>query len=222
MTYDAVLFDMEGVLLKGSETASWIYRTAAGKAIDDLGLQATHHDMAALEDFHYTQKMQSTCERIGVSAEEFWERREAHAAELENQQLRDGEREPFADVRVLEELVPSFTLGVVSNNRQATVDQMTSVYGLDYMNVAIGRDHSLKGYYDRKPEPTMIAAALRDINAKSALYVGDSPKDIVAADRAGIDSAFVRRSHNADTELEHPPIMEVGGLVELADRIDDN
>jgi HAD superfamily hydrolase (TIGR01549 family) len=164
--------------------------------------------------------MQSTCDELGVPVEEFWERREAYAAELENQQLRNGGRKPFDDIETLERLARSHKLGVVSNNRQATVDQMISVCGLDFIEVAIGRDHSFTGYYDRKPEPTMLTDALRTLEADHALYVGDSAKDITAASSAGIDSAFVRRSHNTDLDLQEEPSVEIEGLVDLSEHVE--
>lgn len=219
MSYNVVLFDMDGVLLHGAETVSWIYETAAKKALEEFDAHETAHEIDSLTGFHYTPAMEATCEALGVPVAEFWERRESHAAELENQQLRDSERQPFDDITVLEELADSYQLGVVSNNRQATVDQMLSVCGLEFMDVAIGRDHSLAGYDDRKPEPTMLLAALRQLETEAGLYVGDSAKDVVAADRAGIDSAYLYRSHNEDIDLDCTPTIELTGLTDLLERI---
>ena len=212
MCYDAILFDMDGVLLHGAETESCVYEAAATKALENFGVERINHNHNSLKKFHYTSAMESTCEALGIPVEEFWKQRENYAAELENRQIRDGERGPFDDIEVLKELAPSHSLGVVSNNRQATVDQMISVCGLDFMDIAIGRDHSLAGYYDRKPEPTMLQAALRKLSAETGLYVGDSTKDVIAADRAGIDSAFIYRPHNADINLDCAPTMELTGL----------
>jgi len=220
MSYEAVLFDMDGVLLHGAETVSWIYQTAARNALEDFDVYPPTHEIDALERFHYTPAMQSTCNKLGVSVEDFWERRETYAAKLENQQLRDGERRPFDDIDVIEELAASHKLGVVSNNRQATVDEMISVCGLDFMDVAIGRCHSLEGYDDRKPDPTMLSTALRTLDTEAGLYVGDSAKDVTAADRAGIDSAFLYRSHNADIGLDCSPTIELTGLADLLNHVD--
>jgi HAD superfamily hydrolase (TIGR01549 family) len=215
MEYKALLFDMEGVLLQGAETASWIYRAAASRALEDLDVHAEDDELAILGAFHYTQTMESVCEELGVSVAEFWKLREDHAAELENKQLGNGERKVFCDIEALEDLVPAHRFGIVSNNRQATVDQMVSVFNLDYINVAIGREHSLEGYNDRKPEPTMLLSALRVLGTDDAIYIGDSPKDIIAAKRAGIDSAFIRRSHNANLDLQEKPNIEIDGLEDL-------
>lgn len=219
MSYEAVLFDMDGVLLQGAETVSWIYETAASKTLTDFDVSVDAQNVPTLTEFHYTSAMQSTCDQLGLSVEEFWERREAYAAKLENQQLRNGGRRPFSDVKTLEQLADSHKLGVVSNNRQATVDEMLSVCGLEFIDVAIGRDHSLTGYYDRKPEPTMLNDALRTLEVDHALYVGDSTKDITAAARAGIDSAFIRRSHNANLDLQEEPNVEIEGLADLSEHI---
>ena len=47
----------------------------------------------------------------------------------------------------------------------------------------------------KKPNTHYVERALSDLDADAALYVGDSESDVVAADRAGLDSAFVRRPH---------------------------
>lgn len=63
--------------------------------------------------------------------------------------------------------------------------------------------------------------ALLDVGVDpgDALYVGDSETDLVAAERAGSDAAFVRRSHCADVELDAAPTHEVATLTELVDRV---
>ncbi|PSQ14696.1 hypothetical protein BRC99_02630 [Halobacteriales archaeon QS_7_69_60] len=54
----------------------------------------------------------------------------------------------------------------------------------------------------------------------SALYVGDSGSDVVAAHRAGLDSAFLRRPHVRDAELPADPTHEVETLHEVAALLD--
>jgi|GEM_PF-2508059 len=58
--------------------------------------------------------------------------------------------------------------------------------------------------------------ALDDLGAESALFVGDSESDVVAAHRAGLDSAFIRRSHCADATLSTAPDYEVENLYDVA------
>jgi phosphoglycolate phosphatase-like HAD superfamily hydrolase len=60
---------------------------------------------------------------------------------------------------------------------------------------------------------------LSDLGVENALYIGDSETDLVAAHRAGIDSAFLRRDHVADVNLSTEPTIEVATLEELVTQL---
>ena len=53
------------------------------------------------------------------------------------------------------------------------------------------------------------------------MYIGDRESDVNAAHAAGIDSAFVRRAFNADTELGTQPTYDVDSLFELRRELGD-
>ncbi|PSQ34813.1 hypothetical protein BRD05_06430 [Halobacteriales archaeon QS_9_70_65] len=55
---------------------------------------------------------------------------------------------------------------------------------------------------------------------RSALHVGDSGSDVVAAHRAGLDSAFLRRPHVRDAELPAEPTHEVETLHKVVALLD--
>lgn len=220
MSYDTILFDMDGVLLQGAETDSKIYEIAASQTLTGMtDGNVSDDDLSRINGFHYTQEMETVCKKLNVKTENFWEQREQFAAELENEHIRKGKRQPFDDVGILDDLAQSYNLGVVSNNRQATVDQAVSVLEMEFIDVAIGRDHSLEGYYDRKPEPTLIINALQKLETKDALYVGDSKKDIIAASRANVDSAFIHRPHNTKLVMDEEPDIRLDSLTELKNEL---
>ncbi len=72
----------------------------------------------------------------------------------------------------------------------------------------------------KKPDPHFLERALADLEADSALYVGDSEHDVIAAHRAGIDSAFVRRRHCRDDELSVTPTYDIETLSALPAIVD--
>ena len=82
-----------------------------------------------------------------------------------------------------------------------------------------GRQTTLAVAGKRKPESDYIERALSDRGVESALYIGDSETDLVAAHRAGIDSAFLRRDHVADVNLSTEPTIEVATLEELVTQL---
>jgi len=67
----------------------------------------------------------------------------------------------------------------------------------------------------KPPSPYYIERALEDLGAETAIFVGDNESDVLAADNAGIDSAFVRRPHRRSTELSCQPTYEIDDLHDL-------
>jgi phosphoglycolate phosphatase-like HAD superfamily hydrolase len=115
-------------------------------------------------------------------------------------------------------------LGVVSNNQHETVEHVLDVFGLgDVFETAYGRDPDARGVRRKKPSPYYLNRALADLadfGVENALYVGDSNVDLVAASRAGVDAAFVRRPHRADYSLVREPAHELTSLSELGRLVD--
>jgi len=109
-------------------------------------------------------------------------------------------------------------MGVVSSNQQATVDFVLEHFGVDDLfGAAYGREPTVESLRRRKPNSHYIDQALADLDADSALFVGDNESDVRAAENAGIDSAFIRRPHRRDWELNVWPTWEIDGLDDLHD-----
>ena len=81
--------------------------------------------------------------------------------------------------------------------------------------VTYGREPSIASLSRKKPSPYYIERALEDLGAETALFVGDNESDVLAADNAGIDSAFVRRPHRRSAELSCQPTYEIDDLHDL-------
>ncbi len=188
--YDAVLFDMDGVLLTGRHTDRSVYETAAERVL-------ANHDHAnpspeLLDAFvspDSAETFRTKAEDAGLPAEAVWADRERVASELEAERIRAGEREPFPDVAALDALD---SVGVVSNNRQETVSFAVDHLGIG-AEVAVGREPTLEGFERLKPDPHYLDGALTEMDAERALYVGDRYSDVVAAHDAGADAALLDR-----------------------------
>lgn len=211
--FEAVLFDMDGVLLQGPATPAEVYQYATNDAIDALGLDASRDEHAPLWKYHYDEQMAGCCRGLGVDPATFWETREQFASERENRRISEGARAPFPDTEALADLpVP---LGIVSNNRDSTVTFAAQELFGDQFEVAIGRDPTLEGFRRRKPDSHYLDSALATLDVDSALYIGDRTSDVDAARAAGIAGGFLRRGHNSKMGFDEPPAVDVDGLDEL-------
>jgi HAD superfamily hydrolase (TIGR01549 family) len=213
MGYDAVLFDHDGVLVDLTSTAT--HREGARAAFAAVGVDdPDDEDVEATSIGVTPELLQDVCERYDVDPREFWYQRDTVTAHGQYEEMRAGEKGPYDDLDVLDDFpVP---LGVVSSNQRMTVAFSLSYFDVEHhFETLEARDPTVTSLARKKPDPYYVRRALADLDATDALFVGDSETDVEAADRAGIDSAFLRRPHRAETELTTSPDYEIDGLDEL-------
>ncbi|MFB6097199.1 MAG: HAD family hydrolase [Haloferacaceae archaeon] len=215
MTYDAVVFDNDGVLTHLTDWA--IVRESIRDTFGEFGVEA--------DDEQVEQILRATPERVrriaashDLDPHDLWARREANAAAVQREALETGEKPLYGDVDALRTLRDDhdLALGVVSNNQHETVQHVLSVHDVgEFFGAAYGREPTLAGITRKKPDPHYLHRAIEDLGARRALYVGDSDSDVEAAHNAGLDSAFVRRSHRREYDLSVEPTHEIESLREL-------
>jgi phosphoglycolate phosphatase-like HAD superfamily hydrolase len=225
MGYGAVILDTDGVLTE--RTSSEVWRAAARAAFAAFDVDPTTEGVDGVRHGSLS-RVRRVCELHDVPVESFWSLYEARAAAAQRRALEAGRKPLYDDVEVLFEL--GCDLAIVSNNQHRTVEHVLDVYGLDGLfAVVYGREPSLDAVQLKKPSPHYVRRALDDLGlalavgpgldadrgSDAALYVGDSNVDVLAARRAGIDSAFVRRPHRRGYELAAEPTYEFESLHDL-------
>ena len=214
MSYDGLVLDHDGVLMRmaASETITDAVVAAFAAAgvtdprpadIDKLTVGVDPEDVRAV------------AERHGLDPATLWEYREAAVHEALQDATVAGAKGPYDDVGVLRDL--DCPLGIASNNQSRTVSYMLDHHDLSDLFVAVhARESTFDSLHRKKPNPELLTAAVERLDAATPLYVGDSETDIQAARRAGVDVAFLRRSHNADRTLTVTPTYDLAGLDEVA------
>jgi len=216
----AVLFDMDGVVLQGRETDPAVRSRALDDVLADRGLTASGALRRPLERAAYDDEFRAACDELGVDAAAFFRAREERTAKRAVARLSAGERRLHRDVDALDELAEAVEIGLVSNNYHPTVEFVVDHFRLDAFAFVRGRDLGPDGFRRRKPDPHYLNEALDALDATGGVYVGDRATDVLAAERAGLDSAFLRRDHNADTEIAPEPTHEIESLYELREVVD--
>lgn len=209
MEYEAVVFDMDGVLLTGYHTDREVYREAVRETLAAFGRDAGGDpgaDLpAGLVDPDGPAGVRRACEAHGLPPGPAWIYREGTATAIENRRIADGDRAPFPDAGALAELAGATRLGIASNNRRGTVRHVVRAFGwADLIDAAHGRTPTLEGFGRLKPDPHYLERALADLDAAGdeALYVGDRRTDVIAAARAGADAALLVRGSSDDGDGE--------------------
>lgn len=212
--YEAVVFDMDGVVVEPTDRAVLVDSVVDTFAAFGVEVDRAFAERTVAEDFVPVE----AAREHGLDPEAFWHQRELTASLAQQAHARGGGKPLYDDVAALRDL--DRPLALVSNNQHATVEYLLAHHAIaDRFESVRGRAPTLVGAARRKPEPDYVEAALADLGTDDALYVGDSEKDVVAAQRAGIDSAFCRRAHVADADLSTEPTFEVPDLRALADRL---
>jgi phosphoglycolate phosphatase len=213
MTYDAVVFDNDGVLVETTDFS--VLQEAAFRAFVESGVDdpdPAHVD--AVITGVTPESLTDLCDSYGLPVEEFWRTRDRVAYEAQREYVESGGKPLYDDVPTLADI--DLPMGVVSSNQQATVDYLLEKYGVaSLFDTAYGREPTLVDLERKKPEPYFIERAMADLGAENALYVGDRESDITAAVNAGIDSAFIRRPHRRGHDLSVQPTYEVQDLHDL-------
>lgn len=216
--YDTVLFDSDGILVKppAHETQLEATRTA----FQETGVENTDQQhLVEIVDGVTINRLHEICAVYDLDPAEFWENREHYDEQSQLDKFRNGSRNCYADVTTITTL--SQNCGVVSNNHHSTITFVLDFFDLDPLfDTYYGREKTIDSLDLKKPNPHYLERALADLDAESALYIGDSESDVVAARRAGVDSAFVRRPHCRDVKLTASPTYDVTDLQNIATIVD--
>jgi len=177
MSYDAVVYDVDGTLVE--LPVDW---TAVDEAVRRVLAERTDADVEGKDAWELLPVADEHDERDSVETE-ISKRERAAAA--------DAERLPLA-----EELAGAgWNVGVCSLNCEAAVRQALDAHGLNkYVESVVGRDTVAT----EKPDPEPLGRAMDGLGAtpEKTLFVGDSPRDEETARRAGTDFVYVEERLN--------------------------
>ncbi|WP_343161266.1 HAD-IA family hydrolase [Halogeometricum sp. CBA1124] len=213
--YDAVVFDSDGVLVEPPTRETQL--GAIRSAFRELGVESPPADhVRDLSHDVRPDRLDAIADHHGLDAATLWTARERCDEQSQFEAFRAGSRQRYDDVTAIADLPPN--RGVVSNNHHSTVAFKLDFFELEPLfDTFYGREMTVESLTLKKPNTHYLDRAIADLNAENPLYVGDSESDVVAAHRAGADSAFVRRDHTRDAALSVTPTYEVDTLADLPD-----
>ncbi len=215
MSYDTVVFDNDGVLV--GRTRFDVLKDATAATFEQFGVSEPDPDHVEEMTVGATpRRVTAVSDTYGLEPTRFWRTRDGTVSRAQQEEARAGRKTPYDDVDVLTDL--DVSMGIVSSNQQETVDFLLDHFDLsDMFGAAYGRSATIESLSLRKPDPHYLERALAELRADagSALYVGDNESDVRAAHNAGMDSAFIRRPHRDDWDLNVWPTWEIDSLEEL-------
>jgi phosphoglycolate phosphatase len=217
--YDAVIFDNDGVLVDLVDRSVLAEATRLAFASVGVTDPAEEH-VEAMTLGVAPETVHRVADAYGVDPEALWAGRDHATSVAQQDAIRGGEKALYDDVGAVAEI--DLPKAIVSTNQQTTIDFLLSHFALDHLfDPAIGREPTVESLRRKKPNPFYLDRAIRALDARDPLFVGDSDSDIAAAEAVGIDSAFVRRSHRTDHTPDPDPTHELDSLYDLHGILDD-
>ncbi|MFB6268844.1 MAG: HAD family hydrolase [Halobacterium sp.] len=217
MTYEAVVFDNDGVLTH--PTPLEVLREATVEGFRSVGVDDPDPEHVDRMTMHVTpDDLQTVSETYGVDPDALWRQRDLWFSKKQVADMLDGRKPLYEDYDAVRGLdVPR---GIVSTNQHRTIEEILDYHGIrgDF-RAYYGREMEPASLHKKKPEPHYLERALADLDAdpERTLFVGDSQSDVEAAANAGTDSAFLWRDHRADYDLTADPDHELDTLHDLHD-----
>ena len=217
--YDGLLLDHDGVLVTFGDSDA--LRDAAREALARAGLPDPPADtVETLRVSVSPTALDRVATRHDLDPATLWRHRDDSIAAALRAEVRAGRKAPYDDVGRLAAL--DRPVGVVSNNQQRFVEFALDHYDLaDGVDTVHAREPTVESLHRKKPEPTYLEAAMADLGVANPLYVGDSESDVVAGQRAGVDTAFLRRPHRNGHRLDVEPTYDLESLDAAVDLVSD-
>ena len=183
--YDGLIFDMDGILVDVSQSYREAIRQTAGYFLKRNVLMAEVDEIKS---------------KVGMNND--WD---ASYALINKQEI---------NYEIVKDYFQKIYLGGLINNEKLFVSkQKLQLLKKRYkkLGIATGRPkaeanyvikkNKLQGIFDciismedvskGKPEPDMLLAVIRKLKLKNTVYIGDSPNDVIASEKANISSIYV-------------------------------
>ncbi len=213
-----ILFDLEGTLVQSIENdqeAILEFRIETREKLLQLGIPSSELEGVTKSTLMRNKALEYVSEHL--------DEREARRFHLEMDNFLKGYELRWADSsRIFPDTLPAlrklkrlgYKMGLITNTSREAAIRILSMHGIEtFFEVVVTREDVKK----LKPDPEGILLALKRLNTRDFVLVGDLIHDSKATEKAGGMSIIVNR--NPSKKLEFHANYVISSLIEIPDLI---
>lgn len=204
MSYDQVIFDNDGVLLDSTtEDLEWMEQFRVREA-ERMGSEMTIEQSHKIFKATTGEEVRQVADETGLTVEQLREI-EIRKSQKKIEKIRNGEISLFDSAQNILEQIEKPKSMVSNAPRKATEFSLKHFNIHNYFHeVRSPSLDSIETYMEKKkPNPEMIRETIKEKASDNPIYIGDSDTDIIAAEKAGIDSIHIETSGKTDQNPTH-------------------
>jgi len=188
LEYDAIVFDMDGVILDSMP----FHLEAWRRALRDVGIEVSELDVYLREGMKWGQTIAELSQKYGVpvpssAADEIYDAKRRIFHEIFSARFFPGVRQGLNDLISL-----GYRLGLVTGSTRDVVDRVLDTHPDAVFEAIVTSD--LIEHGKPSPEPYTTAVRMLDTEPQRCLAVENSPSGITSAKTAGLTCYAVTTS----------------------------
>jgi beta-phosphoglucomutase len=192
MIFDAIVFDMDGVIL---DSMPFHYR-AWKRALGEAGIEVTELDIYLHEGMKWHQTIAELAGDRGSTisearADEIYDAKRRYFHEIFQARFFPGVRQGLADLRIL-----GYRLALVTGSTHDVVERVIGEYLPSFFEAIVTSDRIVEG--KPSPEPYRTAVQMLSLEPERCLAVENSPAGVASAKAAGLTCYAVTTSLPAE------------------------
>lgn len=193
MNYDAVIFDLDGTLLNTLEDLA----ASVNFALADAGLP--RRTLEEVRRFIGNGVLMLITRSVAPITDEAVIHSVHQCFIKHYKENCENHTKPYDGISDLLSTLQSHNIptAIVSNKADFAVKKLAQQYFPDKITLAIGDRDGVP----RKPDPSSLLEAIRLLNCRRPLYVGDSDVDVMTAKNAKVEGIFVTWGFRSREEL---------------------